>query len=82
VLPVESNPDSIHDRTERGNTALHVIGVWLHDEPDYDRYKLIIEWLLSAGADIKAKNRQGQTPVEFCVSSGAETVAELLAEYE
>lgn len=75
---VNANPASILDRTEQGNTALHVIGCWLHDEPEYDTYKLLVEWLVLAGADINAKNKQDQTPVQFNFANGSETLAELL----
>jgi ankyrin repeat protein len=74
-------PESIHHTTERGNTVLHVIGIWLHDEPDYAKYKSFVKWLLSAGADINAKNGQGQTPVEFNQALGAENLADVLGEY-
>ncbi len=76
---VKLNPDAIHHRTEQGNTVLHVIGMWLHDEPEYDSYTALVEWLISAGADINAKNSMNQTPIEFSLANGSETLAELLS---
>lgn len=75
---VDLNPASIQHKTEHGNTVLHVVGYWLHDEPDYERYKAIVEWLLAAGADANAKNKHGQTPVEFSIANGYETLADVL----
>lgn len=78
---VEKTPVALHDRTEQGNTVLHVIGAWLHDEPEYQTYKLMVDLLITAGADINAKNRQDQTPIQFSLANGFETLAELLAEH-
>ena len=78
---IEINPASIHQTTERGNTVLHIIGLWLQDEPDYETYQSIVECLVSAGADINAKNKQDQTPEQFMQSHGFETLAEILADY-
>ncbi|MFK7889926.1 MAG: ankyrin repeat domain-containing protein [Granulosicoccus sp.] len=78
---VEINPASLHDRTEQGNTLLHVIGYWLHDEPEYEVYKSLVEWLISVGADINAKNKQEQSPLQFHIANGSDTLAELLADY-
>jgi len=75
---VESNPDSVHERTERGNTVLHLIGCWLNEEPDHNTYKSMIELFVLAGADVNAKNKQDQTPVEFSLAHGFEVLAELL----
>ncbi len=77
---VENSPNSVHDRTEAGNSVLHVIGAWLHDEPEYETYKSIIEMLLQAGADIYALNKQGQTPAQYATANGYDTLAELLGE--
>jgi len=78
---VEKTPSALHQRTERGSTPLHVIGSWLHDDPDYDTYNTLVEWLLSVGADINARNNQGQTPIEFNLSNGSDTLAEVLSDY-
>lgn len=76
---LKSNPDSVHQRTERGNTVLHLIGCWLNEEPDYDTYKSMVECFVLAGADIYAKNKQDQTPAQFNQAHGYETLAELLS---
>jgi len=34
--------------------------------------------LLLAGANINAKNKQGQTPIEFNLANGSEALAEVL----
>ena len=80
-LLVEKEPASLHHRTELGNTVLHVIGYWLHDEPEYETYKSLVEWLIFAGADINGKNNRDQTPIQFHLANGYETLAELLTEY-
>jgi len=74
------NPNSIHDRTALGNTALHVVGIWLHEEPDFDLCSSFIDKLIAAGADIHALNKEQQSPVEFYRSRGAENMADLLIE--
>lgn len=78
---VEQSPAALHDRTDRGNTVLHVIGAWLHDEPEYETYKSLVDLLIKAGADINAKNKQDQIPIQFCLANGFDTLAELLAEH-
>ncbi len=78
---VTQNPEAIFEKTELGNSVLHIVGYWLHDEPEYDTYKTLVDCLISAGADIAAKNSVGQTPTEFHLANGYETLAELLSEY-
>ncbi len=78
---VEIDPAVIQHRTEKGNTLLHVVGYWLHDEPNYDAYSAFVAWLVAAGADVNAKNQQGQTPEEFSVANSYETLADILSEY-
>ena len=77
----EKNPDLIHETTKQGNTVLHLVGYWLHDEPDYDTYKALTDYMISAGANINLKNNDGQTPIEFHIANGYDTLAELLSEY-
>jgi len=69
---LQKTPDALTQRTEQGNTVLHVVGMWLHDEPDDDVYQSVVEFLLSAGANSSAKNKKGQTPIEFNLANGSE----------
>ncbi len=78
---IEKTPALVHKKTEQGNTLLHIIGYFLHDEPQYDVYKSMVDFLVSAGADIHARNKQGQTPEEFNRVNGYEVLAELLTGY-
>ena len=78
---IDRKEEAIHEKSELGNTVLHVIGYWLHDEPDYDTYESMVGFLIASGADINLKNNEGQTPIEFHVSNGYEILAELLREY-
>jgi len=75
---LQKTPDALTQRTEQGNTVLHVVGMWLHDEPDDDVYQSVVEFLLSAGANSSAKNKKGQTPIEFNLANGSEALAEVL----
>lgn len=77
---LNKNPELACQRSPQGYTALHIIGVWLQHEPDYDICKTFIELLITMGADIKAGNEKGQTPVEFSLACGAETMADILSE--
>ena len=74
-------PASLQHSTQNGNTVLHVIGSWLHDEPNYSTYKSMVDWLVYAGADINVKNRQNQTPLKFHLANGSDILVELLADY-
>ncbi len=74
------DPALVHQRSSQGNTPLHVIGAWLSEELNYTVCEAFVKLLLSAGADIDAKNHHGQTPIEFSIAIGAETIAELLDE--
>ena len=78
---IKNNPKSIQEKTALGNSVLHVVGYCLHDEPEYDTYKSILDHLIFAGADISVTNNEGQTPIEFHLANGYETLAELLGEY-
>jgi len=80
MVLLEEMPERINERTPLGNTALHVVGQWLHEEPDIDSCVTFIENLLAAGADIHALNSEQQTPVEFYRSRGIENMADLLVE--
>lgn len=75
------NNNAIHDTTPKGNTGLHVIGLWLHDEPAYETYESVIELLLRAGADLSAKNHQDQTPAQFHRANGSENLADILEDF-
>ncbi|MFT6201681.1 MAG: ankyrin repeat protein [Candidatus Endobugula sp.] len=77
---LNQSPELINEKTSQGNSALHIIGGWLNDEPDYEICKAFVELLLAAGADSNAKNNAGQTPVEFSQACGAEAMADLLSE--
>ena len=74
------NPALAKYRSTMGNTPLHLIGTWLTEEPDYKTVTAFVGLLLESGADLNTKNDAGQTPVEFCLASGAETMADLLSE--
>jgi len=77
---LSTQPDLVHQRNEAGNTVLHVIGSWLHDEPEHDICTALIEVLVSAGADLRATNNNQQTPIEFKEAIGDEAMADLLSE--
>ena len=77
---LSQNPELAKYRSPEGNTPLHLIGIWLTEEPDYKSVTTFVDLLLSLGANLRAKNDKGQTPVEFCLASGAETMADLLSE--
>lgn len=77
---LQEKPERILDRSPLGNTALHVVGVWLHEEPDFEICGTFVDRLIAAGADIHALNSDQQTPVEFYQSNGVENMAELLIE--
>lgn len=81
TILLEQNPEQALLRTPQGHTALHLIGVWLQELPDYNICKTLIELLLATGVSIGEKNDQGQTPVEFFLERGAETMADLLSDY-
>lgn len=79
---LDRNPEVALQRTPQGHTALHVIGAWLQQEPDYDTCKALIELLITTGkADINAKNKEEQTPVQFSLACGAEVMADILSEF-
>jgi len=78
---LSSQPDLINKRNETGNTVLHVIGSWLHDEPEHDICTALIELLISAGADPRATNNNQQTPNEFREAIGDNAMADLLIEF-
>lgn len=78
---LSSQPDLVNQRSAKGNTVLHTIGVWLHDEPDRDTCVTLIKALISAGADLNATNNNQQTPIEFKEAIGDEAMADLLSEF-
>ncbi|MFK7857506.1 MAG: ankyrin repeat domain-containing protein [Granulosicoccus sp.] len=78
---VDNDSALLKSRTEQGNTVLHVIGYWLQQEPEYEVYQSLVQWLVSAGADVHAKNRRGQTPYQFHLANGFDTLADLFEEY-
>ena len=76
---LSQNPALAKYGSPAGNTPLHLIGIWLTEEPDYESVTAFVELLLALGADLRAKNDTGQTPAEFYLASGAETMADLLS---
>ncbi len=77
---LSSQPDLVNQKDAKGNSVLHVIGSWLHDEPEHSTCTELIEVLVSAGADSSAKNKNQQTPFEFRESIGDSVIADLLSE--
>jgi len=77
---LEEKPERILDRSPLGNTALHVVGLWLHEEPEYEICNTFVDRLVAAGADIHALNSEQQSPVQFYQSKGADNMADLLIE--
>lgn len=78
---LSSQPDLINQRNAIGNTVLHVIGSWLHDEPEHDICNALIEVLITAGADSCATNKNQQTPAEFKEAIGDDAMADLLSAF-
>jgi len=78
---LSTRPDLVNQRDATGNTVLHEIGSWLHDEPEPDVCAALIELLVSAGADLSVTNKKQQTPIEFKEAIGEHAMADLLSEY-
>ncbi|MFK7856833.1 MAG: ankyrin repeat domain-containing protein [Granulosicoccus sp.] len=77
---LDENPERAFECTSAGNSALHILGMWLHEEPEYTACMNFVQLLLSAGLDINVQNHQTQNPVQFHLANGSDSMAELLIE--
>lgn len=80
ITQLDENPARVFESTPAGNSALHIMGMWLHEEPDYTSCKSFVQLILSAGLDVNVKNKQEQSPVQFHLANGSDAMAELLIE--
>ncbi len=63
----------INEGSKLRTTALHVAVFREHRE--------MVKWLLSKGADVHARTRDGATPMDLAVAEGYELIIELLRQY-
>ena len=73
------DPTLIQQQSPNGNFALHLIGVWLIEEIDYNTCENFVRMLITAGADINARNNNNQTAKEFYVANNYDTQADILS---
>jgi ankyrin repeat protein len=72
-------PTLAQQRTPKGNTALHVVSQAKQDDPDFNASVATIELLLKYGADPKAPNNEGKTPVQWYRQLGMDEIADYMS---
>jgi ankyrin repeat protein len=65
-------------RTPMGNTPLHVVSQARDDDVDVEASATAIDLLLAHGADPKARNYEGLTPLEWYRKQGVDDMVDLL----
>ena len=68
----------VTQRTPMGNTPLHVVSQARDDEIDVEASAAVIDLLLAHGADIRARNKEGLTPLEWYRKQGVDDMVDLL----
>jgi ankyrin repeat protein len=72
------DPALVSRRTPMGNTPLHVVSQARDDEIDVESSAAMIDLLLEHGADLKARNNEGLTPLEWFRKQGVDDMVDLL----
>jgi len=77
---LKTKPELVHftSNVGSGNTPLHLVCNWMGSDADRTLREKIIDLLLGYGADINAKNLEGQTPLQASEDWGEDHNWELL----